>query len=331
MRLSAVLFWAVSIFLITNLAVVSPAAADDAATCRQGSDNEAIAACTRIIQNLGISAENRAIAYGNRCTHYNNKREPDRAIADCSEGIRLDPKLALAYYNRGIAYFIKEKFDRAITDFDEAIRLDPKLRQARQIRRYAYFFKTISDWMLSHDRTDMYQPAIERDLKGDADGAIEAFSIYLKKHPDDGLAHFFRGTNYKKLGQPDLAIADFNEALRLQPNENMYLINRAEAYAAKADYDDAIVDFTNAIGADPANFNLFYLRGKTYLHASRFEASLADFEAFLSHDANNKYAAKGRDCAMQRTIEGKCRSLPDNPDPELEDLIEIGARKFFPY
>jgi tetratricopeptide (TPR) repeat protein len=116
-----------------------------------------------------------------------------------------------------------------------------------------------------------------------------------------------------------------------EANENMYLISRAEAYAAKTDYDDAIADFTNAIGAAPANFDLFYLRGMTYLRASRFEPSLADFDAFLSHAANNKFGAKGRDCAMQRINEGACRSLPDTAYPELEELIELGGRKFFPY
>jgi tetratricopeptide (TPR) repeat protein len=55
----------------------------------------------------------------------------DRAIADYSDAVRLDPKFAAAFYNRGLAYqFGKQDFDRAITDYTEAIGLDPKHARA---------------------------------------------------------------------------------------------------------------------------------------------------------------------------------------------------------
>ena len=43
------------------------------------------------------------------------------------EAIRLEPKSALAYNNRGVAWSVKKDYDRAIADFTEAIRLDPKM------------------------------------------------------------------------------------------------------------------------------------------------------------------------------------------------------------
>ena len=50
----------------------------------------------------------------------------DKAIADFTEAIRLDPKYAEAYCNRGCAYRNKGDYDKAIADFTEAIRLNPK-------------------------------------------------------------------------------------------------------------------------------------------------------------------------------------------------------------
>ena len=44
-----------------------------------------------------------------------------------TEAIRLDPKSVLAYYNRGRAHHAKVDVDRAIADFSEAIRLNPKV------------------------------------------------------------------------------------------------------------------------------------------------------------------------------------------------------------
>ena len=91
---------------------------------------------------------------------YRNKGDYDKAIADYTEAIRLDPKYAVAYYsrgcdlpeqgrlrqgdcrlhrairldpklataycNRGVAYWNKGDYDKAIADYTDAIRLDPK-------------------------------------------------------------------------------------------------------------------------------------------------------------------------------------------------------------
>jgi Flp pilus assembly protein TadD len=46
----------------------------------------------------------------------------DRAIADCTEALRLDPKDARAYSTRGDACYMQGDYDRAITDYTEAIR-----------------------------------------------------------------------------------------------------------------------------------------------------------------------------------------------------------------
>ena len=54
---------------------------------------------------------------------YYVKGEYDRAIADASEAIRLDPKYARAYCIRGEAYRMKGDFDRAIANLTEALRL----------------------------------------------------------------------------------------------------------------------------------------------------------------------------------------------------------------
>ena len=54
------------------------------------------------------------------------KEEYDKAIADFTEVIRLDPKAAHAYTGRGGAWSERAEYDKAIADFTEAIRLDPK-------------------------------------------------------------------------------------------------------------------------------------------------------------------------------------------------------------
>jgi len=72
---------------------------------------------------------------------YSNKGDNDRAIADYTEVIKLDPKHTDAYNNRGNAYYNKNNYDQAIADYTEAIRLNPKFADAYNNRGNAYLNK----------------------------------------------------------------------------------------------------------------------------------------------------------------------------------------------
>src|SRR5262249_4612520 len=68
----------------------------------------------------------------------------DKAIADFSEAIRLDPKDALAYHRRGLVWYEKKEYSKSITDYSEAIRLDPK-------NALAYYNRGVSYWLELRD------------------------------------------------------------------------------------------------------------------------------------------------------------------------------------
>ncbi len=80
------------------------------------------------------------MAYNNRGNTYNNLGQPERAIQDFDEAIRLDPKLATAYKIRGDVYRNLGQPERAIQDYDEAIRLAPKLALTYLNRGFVYGF-----------------------------------------------------------------------------------------------------------------------------------------------------------------------------------------------
>jgi len=84
---------------------------------------------------------NLAPAYSNRARAYNSKGDYDKAIADATQAIRLNPNLAPAYYNRAIAYNSKSDYDKAIADFTQAIRLDPDSAETYRHRGFAYMQK----------------------------------------------------------------------------------------------------------------------------------------------------------------------------------------------
>jgi len=51
--------------------------------------------------------------------------QPERAIEDYDEAIRLDPQHIEGYTNRGLAYHILGQYQQAIEDYEEAIRREP--------------------------------------------------------------------------------------------------------------------------------------------------------------------------------------------------------------
>ena len=67
-----------------------------------------------------------ATAYYNRGNAYYDRGDHDRAIAEYTKAIGLDPKHVIAHHNRGDSYRAKRDLDRAIADFSKSIELDPK-------------------------------------------------------------------------------------------------------------------------------------------------------------------------------------------------------------
>jgi tetratricopeptide (TPR) repeat protein len=72
-----------------------------------------------------------ASAYTNRGSAHYEKAEFDRAIADFTKAIELNPKLALAYSNLGWTYEAIGDEQEAIAHYRKALDFEPSLEAAR--------------------------------------------------------------------------------------------------------------------------------------------------------------------------------------------------------
>jgi lipoprotein NlpI len=150
-----------------------------------------ISGCTAVIESGKWSGKDLAWAYNGRGVAYNDKYDPDHALQDANEAIRLDPKYAVAYRTRGSAHLDKGAVDRAITDYTDGITIDPQDADPYIDRGSAY-------------RT-----------KSDFDRAIIDADQSIRLNPKKSIAYFNRGITFLYSGSLPKAVADFNQASEL--------------------------------------------------------------------------------------------------------------------
>jgi tetratricopeptide (TPR) repeat protein len=82
-----------------------------------------ILSCSELIELGKETPRNLAVAFTNRGNGYVFRDDYDRAIADYTEAIRLDPNSVGAYFGRAGAYSDRGDVDRAMADYTAAQRL----------------------------------------------------------------------------------------------------------------------------------------------------------------------------------------------------------------
>jgi tetratricopeptide (TPR) repeat protein len=288
--------WAL-IFMLMHIASFSGAAT--AQTLEQqrcfapGPGDDRIGSCTAMIQSDQETPGNLAEAFYNRGVAYTNEGQPDRAIEDLDQAIRLNPNDAMAFNSRGNAHFSKggnmarengmclgayrpascasaiAQYDRAIEDYDQAIRLNPNNALAFFSRGRAYA------------------------NKGQLDRAIEDYDRAIRLNPNDALALVGRGSAYVGKGQYDRAIEDLDQAIRLNPNYADAFFNRGNLYlsADKGPSDRAIEDYDQAIRLNPNYAEAFFVRGAAYFAKGQSDRAIEDFDQAIRLIPNDTKSA----------------------------------------
>jgi tetratricopeptide (TPR) repeat protein len=224
--------------------------------------DEQIAGCTRAIGSAQYTGRDLAAAFINRGNVYAAARDIDRALADYSKAIELDPNEAKAFSNRGAAYQAEGEIERAFADYDEAIRLNPNGAAAFNNRGIAY------------------------QAQGDLDRAIADYGEAIRLNPKNAFAFNNRGRAYAMKKDYDRAIAECDQAIALDPGAQSFN-NRGNVYLDKGDPDRAIADYTEAIRLKPNYAPALFWRGKAKQLKGDNAGADADIAAAKKIDPNN--------------------------------------------
>jgi tetratricopeptide (TPR) repeat protein len=168
-----------------------------------------------------------ALAYFNRGVANSRLGNTDKAIADYTSAIQLDPRYTRAYINRGSEYSNKRNYKLALRDETIAIQLDPKCAAAY------------------HNRGACYADI------GEFDKAIADYSQAIRFDPGSAITFRNRGSVYEQLEQFGKAIADYDRVIRITPKHGNGYEDRGYAYSARGNYRQAASDFGKSVRLSP--------------------------------------------------------------------------------
>jgi len=250
--------------------------------------------------NLARSISNRGVAYG-------SLGQRDKAIADCSRAIEIDPKYRDAYFNRGISYSEIGQWDKAIADYSKVVMIDPDFTMAYYNRGLAngnlgQWNQTIADYsrvigMEPGNSEAFYNRGVAFLNLGQLDKAIADFSKTVNIDPKHNQALYTRGNAYGNLGQWDKAISDYTKAITIDPNFKVAYLNRGVAYGNLDQWAKAITDYTSAIRLDPTFTTAYFDRGVAFGNMGQWDKAVADYSRAIELDPKFTQAYSNRDYA----------------------------------
>ena len=214
-------------------------------------------------------AKNLAIAHGKRGNAHHDKGEYDRAIADYTRAIEINPTDAVIYNNRGIALSRQGRQRQA--------RSPTTARSSRSIRTTPLPTTTAASPIAPRATSTARSPTTARPstsirswqaptttaaspyrAKGDNDGAIADHTKAIDIDPELASAYYNRALAYRAKGDNDHAIEDTTTTIEINPRHVGAYFNRGLAHAAKGNHDRAIADYSKAIEINPKHDSAYH-------------------------------------------------------------------------
>jgi tetratricopeptide (TPR) repeat protein len=260
----------------------------------------------------------RAIAHNARNAHAWARRGEthrwlghyEKAIADFTAALELDPTYTWALGSRGQAHQQAGRYEKAIADLTAALQLDPTYAWAlgsrgETHREAGHYEKAIADFTAALQLDPTYAWALAQRGEthrqaGHYEKAITDFTAALQLNPTLTWALGSRGQAHQQADHYEKAIADLTTALELDPTYAWALAQRGETHRQAGHYEKAITDFTAALQLNPTLTWALAHRGETHREAGHYEKAIADFTAALHLDPTYAWALGSRGQAHQQ-------------------------------
>lgn len=220
-----------------------------------------------LAQDATLSPEKRRTVLKARASVFEMAREYDRAEADLTAALQVEPSNPSDYVDRGYFYLRRSRYTEALQDFLTGARAEPSAA------RFRYGAARVQATMQNYA------------------AAIELYDQAIRLNPKDGISYLSRAEanlHLKKLAE---AKADYDRAIRigLKRAGDKYFgyLGRGYINLVKDDFAAAVADFDGALDVDPYAVNAWIWRGVANERRGRSDAAISDFEHAYAVDPNN--------------------------------------------
>lgn len=268
------------------------------------------------------------------------KHDPERAIIEFSEAIRLDNACVEAFLARHFAYMRTAQWELAITDANEVLSGNPD--QANVVLSRASAHGEMKRWQAAYDDTLVAEDCSDMDEDSYHDAlwqrgyyalrlrrwreVINAYSEVLA-NDSDACAYNNRGLAFEAIGDIDRALDDASKAIEINPghpdhfnSRARYLRNLGEMVASQEDSVRALDACENTFDPNLSDESLYADRADAYINLERFEEALevttkmivteCDAESFFLHATALRGVGQ-----LREAIDYYSLAIVDEPEP----------------
>jgi tetratricopeptide (TPR) repeat protein len=226
-----------------------------------------------------------------------SRHEFERALADLSKAIELDPNDSEYSYGRAMIYMQTGQSTLALNDLDHVLALKPDFIQAHIARAEIHQrLNKTAEAIADLDAAAALAPT-QADIRlklaqlyaGAASfaAAIRQWDLWIESHPVDArfIGALGERCYLKALQNRDLpsGLSDCNRALRLanmrNPDNATLWANRGMVRLRQGAYDKAISDFDDTLRLQPKNVRALYGRGVAKIRQNKSKDGESDIDA----------------------------------------------------
>jgi len=251
----------------------------------------------------------------------------EKAIADFTEAIRIDPQFVEAYYNRAIVFSNLCNYEKAILDYHTVIKLKPDYVAAHNNLGNLYM-QTLYGFAISRADTLAIPGTTGQEAQNGygyrVKVAIQNYSTAIELSPKSGELLFNRGLAYQWIGENEKAIDDFSQAIRLNAEFIDAYYQRGLLYNLLKDYAKTVTDMTRVIELTqsdlPQRDKPYGFRADALSAQGKFEDAIMDYTRAIELDPVDKLNYLQRAEAYAHTGE------PEKALTDLSKAISLDSK-----
>ena len=213
-----------------------------------------------------IAPQLQAAAYAGRGALLVQQKQPDKALADFNQAIKLFPEALEARVQRAGVLVQKNASDKALADLNFVLEKQPNFASALTMRAEIYRQQNQN----AKARADMRR-ALQMDGSTAANLTSPVYAGLLAS-----LEAQKRGDEWLAQGGFDEALAEYSKAIVHDKENVAALAGRAAVKMRRADLEGAQADLDNALQLQAENVKFLTLRGQVLARRGKLDLALAD-------------------------------------------------------